>query len=91
MRGKVAGDGSARGRIHFLWRGSFPEVWGDPVCEGTCDTIVLTGKVDSGSVASDGTVTLSGTAREMDKRRGRVVFDSGFDEPFSIVAGGEPR
>ena len=33
-------------------------------------------------------MTLSGTAREIDKRRGRVIFDSGFDEPFSIVAGG---
>ena len=84
----VADDGSASGRIRFEWRGSFPEVWGDPVCEGTCTKITLTGQVESGSVASDGTVTLSGTARENDKRHGDVVFDSGFDEPFSIVAGG---
>ncbi len=88
VRGVVADHGSAWGTIRFVWRGSFPEVWGDPVCAGTCDTITLTGKVESGSVASDGTVTLSGTAREIDKRRGRVIFDSGFDEPFSIVAGG---
>ena len=86
--GIVKDGGSARGSIHFLWRGSFPEVWGDPVCEGTCDAITLTGRIESGSVASDGTVTVSGTAREVDWRRGRVVFDSGFDEPFSIVAGG---
>ena len=63
-------------------------MWGDPVCEGTCDTIVLTGKVTSGSVAADGTVTLVGTAREIDKRRGEVIFDSEFDEPFTIVVGG---
>ncbi len=88
VRGVVRHDGSARGGIHFRWRGSFPQVWGDPVCGGACDTIVLVGKVTSGSVASDGAVTLSGTAREIDKRRGKVVFDSGFDEPFSIVAGG---
>ena len=88
VRGIVAHDGSAKGRILFVWKGSFPEVWGDPVCAGACDTIILTGKVTSGSVAADGTVTLSGTAREVDTRRGRVVFDSGFDEPFSIVAGG---
>ncbi len=88
VRGTVADDGAARGRIRFVWRGSFAEVWGDPVCEGTCDTIVLTGKVTSGSVSSDGTVTLVGTAREIDKRRGEVIFDSEFDEPFTIVAGG---
>jgi hypothetical protein len=86
--GAVRRDGSAKGSIHFLWRGSFPEVWGDPVCEGTCDTITLTGRIESGSVAADGTLTLSGTAREVDWRRGKVVFDSGFDEPFSVVAGG---
>ena len=88
VRGTVAHDGSARGWILFVWKGSFPEIWGDPVCAGACDTIILAGKVTSGSVAADGTVTLSGTAREVDTRRGRVVFDSGFDEPFSIVAGG---
>ena len=84
----MAADGSARGRIRFVWHGPFAEVWGDPVCAGSCDTIALTGEIESGSVASDGTVTLSGTAREVDKRRGDVAFDSGFDEPFSIVAGG---
>lgn len=88
VHGAVKDNGSARGKIRFVWRGSFPEVWGDPVCEGTCDTIVLKGKIESGSVAADGTVTLSGTAREVDKRRGEVVFDSGFDEPFHIVVGG---
>lgn len=88
VRGTVADTGSARGTIRFLWRGLFPEVWGDPACAGTCDTITLTGSVESGSVAADGTVTLSGTAREVDKRRGSVVFDSGFDEPFYIRAGG---
>ena len=88
VRGVVADDGSAKGKIRFRWRGSFPEVWGDPACEGTCDTVTLTGNIESGSVASDGTVTLSGTAREIDRRRGEVLFDSGFDEPFYIVAGG---
>ena len=88
VRGVVEEDGSARGRILFVWRGSFPEVWGDPVCEGTCDRIVLKGKIESGSVAADGTVRLSGTLREIDTRRGEVVFDSGFDEPFSVVVGG---
>jgi hypothetical protein len=87
VRGRVTGGGSARGWIYFRWHGSFPEVWGDPVCESTCDTVVLVGQVTGGSVAPDGTVTLSGTARELDLRRGRVVFDSGLDEPFSIVAG----
>lgn len=72
----------------LLWHGSFPELWGDPACGGTCDTIILTGTIESGSVGPDGTVTLSGTAREIDKRRGEVVFDSGSDEPFYIVAGG---
>ena len=84
----VNDDGSAAGKVRFVWRGSFPEVWGDPACEGTCDTVVLKGEVESGSVAADGTVTLSGTAREVDKRGGEVVFDSDFDEPFSIEAGG---
>ena len=51
VRGDVAADASARGKIRFVWRGSFPRVWGDPVCEGTCDTIILSGRVDSGSVA----------------------------------------
>jgi hypothetical protein len=88
VRGVVADDGSAKGKIRFRWRGSFPEIWGDPACEGTCDTVTLTGNIESGSVASDGTVTLSGTAREIDRRRGEVLFDSGFDEPFYIVAGG---
>ena len=88
VRGIVADDGSARGNIRFRWRGSFPEVWGDPACGGTCDTVILSGTIRSGAVASDGTVTLSGTARELDKRRGVVLFDSGFDEPFRIVAGG---
>lgn len=88
VRGTVEDDASATGKIRFVWRGSFPRVWGDPVCEGRCDTIILTGTVKSGSVAPDGAVTLSGVAREVDKRRGEVVFDSGFDEPFSIVAGG---
>jgi hypothetical protein len=88
VQGTVRDDGSASGRIRFRWTGSFAEVWGDPVCGGTCDTIILVGRVDSGSVAADGTVTLSGTAREVDKRRGRIVFDSGLDEPFSVVAGG---
>ncbi len=88
VRGVVADDGSAQGRIRFRWRGSFPEVWGDPLCGGTCDTVRLTGDIQAGSVASDGTVTLSGTAREIDKRQGEVLFDSGFDEPFYIVAGG---
>ena len=88
VRGVVKDNGSARGEIRFEWRGPFAEVWGDPVCGGTCDTIVLRGRIQSGSVAPDGTVTLSGTAREVDKRGGDVVFDSDFDEPFSIVAGG---
>lgn len=88
VRGTLAEDGSARGRVRFVWRGSFPEVWGDPACAGTCDTITLKGKIESGSIAGDGTVTLVGTAREIDKRRGEVVFDSGFDEPFYVVAGG---
>jgi hypothetical protein len=30
---------------------------------------------------------LSGTAREIDWRKGEVLFDSGFDEPFYVVAG----
>jgi len=88
VRGIVKDDGSANGTVRFVWRGSFPETWGDPVCEGTCDRIVLNGDIESGSVAADGTVTLSGTAREVDKRRGKVVFDSGFDEPFYVVVGG---
>ena len=88
VRGVVKDDGSATGGIHFVWRGAFPQAWGDPACEGTCDTVVLKGEVETGTVAADGTVTLSGTARELDKRRGEVVFDSDFDEPFSIVVGG---
>jgi len=88
VRGVVTNDGSATGEILLLWRGAFPRVWGDPACEGTCDTVILNGEVQSGSVAADGTVTLSGTAREVDQRRGRVIHDTGFVEPFSIVVGG---
>ena len=88
VRAVLGGNGEATGRVRFVWRGSFPAVWGDPVCEGTCDAIILDGAVQSGSIAADGTVTLSGTAREVDTRQGKVVFDSGFDEPFSITVGG---
>jgi hypothetical protein len=88
VRGIVTDSGWAKGKIRFRWRGSFPQVWGDPACLGLCDTVMLTGSIQSGCVDSDGTVTLSGTAREIDKRLGVVLFDSGFDEPFSIVAGG---
>jgi hypothetical protein len=85
LQARIGRSGSANGLILFVWRGAFAQVWGDPACDGTCDAIVLAGAVKSGSVAANGTVTLSGTAREVDLRQGRVVFDSGFDEPFSIV------
>jgi hypothetical protein len=85
VRARIGGDRPAKGSIRFKWRGSFARVWGDPVCDGTCDTIVLTGEVESGSVAPNGTIVIGGTAREIDKRRGEVVFDSGFDEPFEII------
>jgi hypothetical protein len=85
VRARIGGDRPAKGSIRFKWRGPFARVWGDPVCAGSCDTIVLTGVVESGSVAPNGTIVIAGTAREIDKRRGEVVFDSGFDEPFEII------
>ncbi len=83
--GIVSDDGSAKGRVKFVFKGTGAAEWG--VVPGV-EMIHLSGKVMLGTVAPDGTVELHGRLTETDYLAGGGIgFQS--EEPFMIRAGGD--
>jgi len=84
IAGTVAGDGTASGYVNFVFRGEMAEYWG--ALPGITDTFHVFGKVTGGSVAPDGTVTLTGTVTEHDFDQGNGKVFIALNEPFTLVA-----
>ena len=85
IAGTVASDGTARGHINFVFHGEMANYYG--IVPGE-DTFHVYGKVISGLVAADGTVTLSGTVTAVDFNNGDGKIGIVKNDPFVIVAGG---
>jgi hypothetical protein len=84
IAGVVTASGAGEGVISFIFLGPAAHTWGNI---SSVDLMTLNGRVSAGSVAADGTVTLSGMLTETDRVFGEGVV---FTEltTFSIQAGG---
>lgn len=80
--GKVEEDGSASGNVEFRFEEAFSAAWG--AVPGV-DFIHLKGKVTSGSVNEEGTLTLRGALTEVDFSTGVGVVFAEENVPFEIV------
>lgn len=87
--GVIAEDGTAHGHVNFVFTGEFARVWGAPLESGEvpADHVHINGRVTSGTVAPDGTVTISGMLTESDFDRGTGKYFT-VDDPFTITVGG---
>jgi ELWxxDGT repeat protein len=82
LAGVISSDGTARGRVNFVFGPEFSEAWG--AVPGV-DSIHLSGTLTTITVSEDGTIALAGLLTETDFSRGGGVAFAEEDVPFTIV------
>jgi hypothetical protein len=79
IEARLAGDGTATGRLRFVVMGAGAHDWG---ISPDVDSMDLRGTVTGGTVAGDGTITLTGAVTEVDRSGGKVVYTD--TTPFGV-------